>query len=561
MNQSHSNTSRIFQIAEAVLLLVAAIFLVLHAFHLNADFPNHSPWMDWAKYTDEGWYGDAAIRHFQRGHWHVPGDFNPAVALPVWPLFEAAIFRFTGVNLIAARALTVAIFGGILLVSYFLLRRWQTPIAGKKSSPSFAPAIAVLLLAVSPFCYVFTRMAILEPLLILFTLLALLIASYMRPPEPKGQTHPQSHLLRTPYFLLPVILGLLLTLMVLTKTTAIFLFPAIAWLLWARAGYRLHPWVRLSLPSAALAAVTWLSYYLFIVRPHFLPDYHYLFSANDYTGITPNNVLSVLAETIADGLWIGKILYPLALLVAVSVFVLRPRLLRNPIIPALLLWAAGYAAFLAYHNNLQPRYYLVIAVPLTLLIPVVLSTLWTSRPKTRTPGQTRLHHLAIASIVAVIAVLTITDARQTLHYVRAPDYTFTTAAAQIRAIISADPTHNPLILSISGSQLSLMTGLPSICDDFGTADLPVRVQAYRPGWYIAWNQVEDDKMDALAPMYHLQRVAAFPALDDPERNLLILYRLDPSVPGAPPRPHRKPIIPHLLRTTFRQQPSPVQLTH
>jgi hypothetical protein len=560
MNQSHSNTSRIFQIAEAVLLLVAAIFLVLHAFHLNADFPNHSPWMDWAKYTDEGWYGDAAIRHFQRGHWHVPGDFNPAAALPVWPLLEGALFRFTGVNLAAARALTVAIFGCILLASYFLLRRWQTP-AGKKISPSLAPSLAVLLLAVSPFCYVFIRMAILEPLLILFTLLALLTASYMRLPEPRVPTPPKRPLLRSPYSVLPVLLGLLLPLMVLTKTTAIFLFPAIAWILWARAGYRLRPWIRLSLPPAVLAVVTWLSYYLFVVRPHFLQDYHYLFSANDYTGITPNNVLSVLAETIADGLWIGQILYPLALLAAVSVFVLRPRLLRNPLIPALILWSGGYAAFLAYHNNLQPRYYLVIAVPLTLLVPIVFSTLWTSRTKTLTPGKTRLHRLAIASIAAVLAALIITDARQTLHYVRTPDYSFATAATQIRDIISADPTHNRLILSISGSQLSLMTGLPSICDDFGTVDLPVRVQAYRPGWYIAWNQVEDDKMDALTPMYHLQRVAAFPALDDPERNLLILYRLDPPIPGTPPRPHRKPIITRLLRTTFRQQPSPVQLAH
>jgi len=52
--------------------------------------------MDWAKYTDEGWYGDAAIRHYQLGHWYVPGDFNPAAALPVWPLLELALFRVTG---------------------------------------------------------------------------------------------------------------------------------------------------------------------------------------------------------------------------------------------------------------------------------------------------------------------------------------------------------------------------------------------------------------------------------------------------------------------------------
>lgn len=561
MNQSDPIPFRILKAAEAVLLVVAATFLVLHAVHLNADFPNHSPWMDWAKYTDEGWYGDGAIRHFQRGHWHVPGDFNPAAALPVWPLLEAVLFRFTGVNLASARALTVAIFACILFASYFLLRRWQLLSCGGKASSrktetSLAPAIAVLLLAVSPFCYVFTRMAILEPVLILFTLLALLAASYAIPPEqgiaaPLGTRIQQS---------LPAIaLGLLLPLMVLTKTTAIFLLPAIAWLLWARAGYRLRPFLRISLPSAALAAITWLSYYLFVVRPHFLPDYHYLFSANAYTGITPSNALSVLADTIADGLWIGNILYPLAILAAVSVFLLRPGLLRNPLIPALLLWAAGYAAFLAYHNNLQPRYYLVIAVPLTLLVPVVFSSLWSPNygsSNHRTAPQALLHRLAIASIVAVLAVLTVTDARQTIHYVRTPDYTFTGAAAQIHRIISADPSHNPLILSISGSNLSLMTGLPSICDDFGTMDLPVRVQAYHPGWYVTWNQVDDDKMDALAPMYHLQRIAAFPAFDDPERNLLILYRLDPPPPARPRASTANPSSPACSARVSASNPAP-----
>jgi len=133
-------------------------FAVLHALNLTADFPNHTPLhIDWAKYTDEGWYGDGAIRHFQRGHWYVPGDFNPAAALPVWPLLEAALFHFTGVNLTAARALTVTIFGLILLASYFLVRRWQTLSSGKKSETqksetkrsetSLAPALAVLLLA------------------------------------------------------------------------------------------------------------------------------------------------------------------------------------------------------------------------------------------------------------------------------------------------------------------------------------------------------------------------------------------------------------------------------
>ncbi len=552
MDQSRPIPSSINKAFESVLLLAAVIFFALHALHLNADFPNHSPWMDWAKYTDEGWYGDGAIRHFQRGQWNVPGDFNPAAALPVWPLLEGALFRFTGVSLLAARALTVAIFGLILLGSYLLLRRWRDLSESPSRGPAaLAPATAVLLLAVSPFCYVFTRIAILEPLLILLTLLSLLAASYARPPEPGIAAA-----LR--YALPLAALSLLVPLMVLTKTTAIFLLPAIAWILWARTGYRLRPFLRLSLPVAALAAAAWLSYYLLIVRPHFLPDYRYLFSANAYTGITPSTFLPVLGKTVADGIWIGNILYPMAILAVVLIFLLRPGLLRNPLVPALLLWAAGYAAFLAYHNNLQPRYYLVIAVPLTLLISVVFSDLLNSPSLGPTIAKTALRRLALTSVAAALAALVVTDARQTLLYVRAPDYTFSGAADRIRQIVSADRSHNPLILSISGSQLSLMTGLPSICDDFGTMDLPVRVQAYRPGWYVAWNQVDDDKMDALAPLYHLQRVAAFPALDDPERNLLILYRLDPTTPGTPPQRRRKP-TPHLVRTSFGHPPSPPEL--
>src|SRR3984885_8945161 len=215
MKRPGSISSPIFRILEVALLLVSAIFLILHAFHLSADFPNHSPWMDWAKYTDEGWYGDGAIRHFQRGHWYVPGDFNPAAALPVWPLLEAALFRFTGVSLIAARALTVTIFSLILVASYFLLRRWQLLSSDNRTETSLVPAIAVLLLAVSPFCYVFTRMAILEPLLIFLTLLAVLAASYATPEQGIEPTPLRTRLRQS----IPIVsLGLLLPLMVLPKT-------------------------------------------------------------------------------------------------------------------------------------------------------------------------------------------------------------------------------------------------------------------------------------------------------------------------------------------------------
>ena len=529
-------------------MLAAGAFFVLHAVHLTADFPNYSPWMDWSKYTDEGWYGDAAIRHFQLGHWNVPGDFNPAAALPVWPFLEALVFRFTGVSLVAARALTVAVFGLVLVSGFLLVRRHLT---SQNSLASLAPATAVLLLAVSPFCFVFTRLAILEPLLILLMLLSLLAASYVIPQQEGNRLRSLTPL---------ILLGILLPVMVLTKTTAIFLFPAIAWMLYARVGYRFLSLLRVGVMPGVIGAALWLAYYGLLIRPHFLTDFRYLFAANAYTGMTASTVFTILQSTIADGMWIGPLLYPLALLAAVMALLVIPRLRANPLVPTLLLWAAGYAAFLAYHNNLQPRYYLVIAVPLTLLTPLVLFDLWpVTEPDT---GVLRAVRPIVAATPALLlAVIALADARDTLHYLRHPSYTYVAAANEIRQIIASQPDRSPLILSISGSNLSLMTGLPSICDDFGSMLLADRIRTYKPGWYIAWNDVEDDKMEALAPLYHLQRVAAFPAMDDPMRNLLIVYRLDPAIPGPPSSGRHRRLIPRALRTKIGQQPSVTQLEH
>jgi len=541
----------------AVMLFGTAILLGLHAVHLTADFPNHSRWMDWSKYTDEGWYGDGAIRHFQLGHWYVHGDFNPAAALPVWPFLEALVFHFTGVSLVWARALTVAVFACILAASWVLIARG----IGNRTQAPLAASSAVLLLAANPFCFVFTRLAILEPLLILFTLLSLLAAQSFRPVSgPPGKSWPAATFTAIHRNLLPILaLGLLLPLMVLTKTTAIFLVPAVAWLLFATVGYRFWTFLRVGLPAATLGVGLWLLYFLVLIRPHFLLDYRYLFSANAYTGITRENFADVLLGTVKDGMWMGSILYPLAL-AAVFFACTRFRRMRDyPLIPTLILWATGYAAFLAYHNNLQPRYYLVVAVPFTLLVPVVLESLFVWQMP-RVSSQS----FAVLACGIVILAIAIPDARETLYFVRHPEYTLVEAAKQVHDYIAddlkQDPNHNPLVLSISGSDLSLMTGIHSICDDFGTLELQDRINQYRPGWYVAWNEIDDDKMDALTPLFHIERVAAFPAMDDPDRNLMILYRLDPTI-VTPAHPRRRKPTPRPLRTKVGQQPSTTQLVH
>jgi len=523
-----------------LLLAVSAVFFVLHFFHLTADFPNHSPWMDWAKYTDEGWYGDAAIRHYLTGHWYWSGDFNPAVALPVWPAIELVVFKFTGVSPTAARALTLCVFGLTLVLFYVLLQS-----AARRLHPHTTPlagAICVLFLCLSPYVYAFERMAILEPLLIALTALALLVASWMKP----GQR-------RWVRIGLAAALGVLIPTIVLTKTTGLFLTPAVFYMVWARACYRPREHLKLAMPPAALGLALWLIYFFGFVRPHYLADYQYLFSANAYTGLELQPLATIVLNAIGDGMWMGHVLYPAFFVVLGLALFWRPRLFADPLFPSLLLWAGGYFAFLVYHNNLQPRYYLVIAVPITAAVALALDNFREARGRVET---TILSTLVCATVLAIV----IPDAMLEVDFIRHPTYEFEAAAQAIKRIVDADPNHSHLILSISGSDLTLMTGLPSIDDDFGTLNLDERVANYHPGWYIAWNELDDDKADAITPLYKPVRVAAFPALDDPDRNLLIVYRLDPKQPTAPvaaPKRH----IPKALQTKMGQQPATTQLQH
>jgi len=495
------------------LLLLAGLMFSLHFLHLRADFPNHSPWVDWAKYTDEGWYGDAAIRHFQRGTWRLPGDFNPGVALPVWPAVEALVFRFTGVGIVAARALTVCVFGCSLVCVFVLL---GLPMAEEEpvwTRRSFA-ASAVLLMAVSPFLYVFTRMAILEPLLVLLMLLSLLSAYAVRWMKT-----------RRTQMKMAALVGLGVALMIGTKTTAIFLLPAVAFMMADSARWQWQRVLELAAAVAAVTGVLWGVYLLWLVHRGYWGDFVYLFVANNQT-VADKSFWDTVSQTFLHGMWMGTLVYPLslALLVITS---LRRVAWRDPVFVSLMLWAGGYAAFLVYHANMQPRYYLVIAVPLTMLMVRCAQHLAAWHPT-----------LPLA-FVALLVLLVSRGVQVTLRYVRHPEYTFLTAANKIEEIVASDPAHSHTVLSISGSDLSLMTGVPSICDDFGTMELEDRIAAYRPGWFVSWNSIEDDKMEALNKFYVLTRVAEFPVMDDPDRNVMIVYRLDAKDGVSPQRRGRQ----------------------
>jgi len=480
---------------------IAALF-ALHFVHLSADFPNYSPWMDYSKYTDEGWYGNAAVRQALFGHWRVPGDFNPAVALPVWPVLLRLAFAIGGVSLAVARVLALAIFAANLLVSYALLGR---------AANRTAALAGVTFLAASAYLWAFSRLAILEPLLILFLLLSWLLVL----PAPRNASRRRWRLLGA---------GLLLALAVLTKTTAIFLLPSTLYLVWQANGFA----VRRTLRDAALLAtgsvVPWASYYLLVVRPRLTVDYQYLFAANHWN--QPSTIMGwfwAFWWAAHGSLWIDPTLCGLALAMLVLGMAARPGIWREPLVAASLLASAGYIFFTGWHNNPQPRYYEVVAYPLVFVFCVGADRLWRA-------GRLPARALAVAGW-AVFAVTTGVNLRQSLIFARHPDYSLVSAAKGITSYIDRHPNGNRLLLSISGDEITLVTHLPAICDDFGTVDLPFRIHQYRPGWYAAWNEVDPETLVDLRTQYWLEEVARFPALDDDDRDVLILYKLHPLPPA------------------------------
>ncbi|MGA9464626.1 MAG: glycosyltransferase family 39 protein, partial [Terracidiphilus sp.] len=497
--QLPTGTKRWINLAWCALILG---FAALHALHLGADFPNHTPWMhDWAKYTDEGWYGNAAIRAHLFGNWYLPGDFNPAVALPVLPFLEWLLFFLTGVSAEAARGLAITFFFANLLLSYWLLR---------SNGPRWSALFALTLLVTSPFLYSFSRLAILEPLLTTLTLLALNLA------------------VRLAGFRRPILasfgIGVLFALMMLTKTTAIFLLPALAWAvllpLWRTRG----PFLRCALVITATSAAVYAAWLLLVVQLGLFKDYQYLFFINTY----PKPALRIwpllsLWWSFHGGLWVDHILMPLAGLVFLAAIVGRRtpwghRLLTDPVFGVSVLAVAGYIFFMTMQNHPQARYFAVLAFFCFFLVARGAEMLLSHTGFIRQLGWAVLGLSFGAAAV---------NGAWTLSYALHPEYTFIPAARALARFVDEHPNGNRLLVSTSGDEITLMAHLPTLCDDFGTLQLPEKLLRYQPGWFATWNGLDPGTLADLHTHYSLEQVASFRALDDPERNRLVLFKLHP----------------------------------
>lgn len=497
IGERHDLAIRTRRWAYAVWLILIGCFALLHALHLGADFPNNTPWMDdWAKYTDEGWYGNAAVRAHLFGNWYVPGDFNPAPAVPVWPFLEWIVFFLTGVKIEVARGLAVAFFFANLALSYLFLRA---------RGPRWMALLAVTLLVTSPFLYAFSRLAILEPMLIALTLAALALA------------------VRLPRFRRPVtmsvLIGVLFTLMMLTKTTAVFLLPALGWALMAPLWPQRKLAVRCASAAAGTFALLFGAWIAVVIQSGLWRDYQYLFIVNRYP--KPAEFYWPLVSlwwSFRGGLWIDHVLIPLAGLFPLGVLLTwrsawSRELRRNPVFVASLLAVGGYILFMTYQNHPQPRYFAVVAFFSFFVVAMGIEALLrvasgSASSRKSVPGdavaleaerawwKTGAAIPGLALLGAAVAAACV-NSGSTAGFALHPEYTLVPAARQLARYIDQHPNGKRLLLSISGDEITMITDLPTICDDFGTQDLVSKLKAYQPGWFATWNDI--DPGDARGP--------------------------------------------------------------
>ena len=469
---------------------VVAVLSLLKFFYLAADFPNYSPWMiDQAKFTDEGWWANAAVMHALTGNWYVAGDYNPAVALPVWPALLSVVFHFTGVSLLAARALNVTVSIATLAIVYALVCRY---------SKSELPAqVAVLLLAASPFAFAFNRLAILDTLVVFEFCLLMLAASFASAKR-----------------LWPLVaLAVLIPVMILTKTTAALLAPAVFWIAWAAMGYKLGGLLRAVLAVAVAPAALLKGYAALVSALGYGADYNYFFKVNAMSEIDWHQTLPTLSDLFQNCFWIDRALYPMALLILVLTLAWKRKLWSNPLFAASWIALAAQAAFIfRRQDDYAPRYFLVMLAPTAWVVTLAFAEFITQARKTAFVLLAAMVASAIANIVMIGQFLT--------HR----DYDLQAAANGILSIIRSYPEQRPLLFGVSGAQISLMTGIPSINDGFSMEDMAEKIESYQPGWYLTWYSISPEDESFLS-QYRLEKMASYPAFDDDERNPLILYKM------------------------------------
>ena len=484
----------------AVLLVVILGFAMLHCMHPSADFPHQTAWMDDdAKYTDEGWWAIAATRAHLTGNWQLAGDYNPAPATPLLPLLEWITFSITGVSLIAARGLVTCIFLLDVYLGYRVVRA-----AGSEIGAYMCAGV----LLTSSYFYCFSRIALLEPLVILLLLVALETAL---------------HLSKSRYYLKTAgFLGFLCALLMLAKPTAVFGFPALLFTaLWPmrQSKKQLVQVFSVGIASYIIPISVWI---VLLVQSGNWNLYSYLLSINVY----PKEAHFWIAFSVAKSLYhfvqVDPLLITAGMIFPLFLLILWQRTGRtietHGRFTVCFLLSVGFYLFVVYQDLAQARSFAVAAFFLVLMLGIGAGALVKS-----TGAEARMGKI----FLGILAVCLAWNGFRTLHYGLHPEYSFSRAVAELTRYVDEHPNGNRILVSSSSDSIYAMSHLPGLCDAWGTEPLAGRIARYQPGWFAVWNSITPEEVEAIHTTSWMEEVGAWEAFDRPTRNRLVLIKLHP----------------------------------
>jgi hypothetical protein len=464
--------------------VVTTVLLALRLVHLRADFTAmHWLSQEGAEFTDEGFYTSAALHRFTGVPVYISGGWNPGVFMPVWPLLVGAVFHYTGVSIFAARALAVLCTWITALLAYRIARQYR--------SQMFAVCTA-LLFAANALGFFIGRLAILEPSFAMFLLLAVWMAGKVR-----AGGYAQA-----------AAVGAVFVVLTLTKTTGPFVLPAILYPMWAN--HRTERRAAGKLVAVALGVVVLLLGCAKILwARQYAVDTQIILAMNPLWQL--EHALPRLVRFFFRGTWIDPVLFPLALLCAIASAGRLRYLWRDTLFVTSFLWEAGYAAFIVFHYDGPPRYFVPLIVPTIWLALIFLEALW--------PRQKQWAS-ALAACVVISALWNLASIAQ---YLAHPRYSFLDACAAIRRTVEADSSVPPLLIGRGAEEVSLLGGGMPAIDSDGAMPLAQKISTYHAGWLVQWTRYSPQQQP-----FKLVAQGEYSVFSPDKKAVLRLYKILPT---------------------------------
>lgn len=447
--------------------VVTALFLAARFHALDADFPLEVT-RSGVLFTDEGWYANAATRQMTLGHWHLVGDFNPAVNMPLGQVLLWLSFQVCGRSIVTARMLTAMAYAVFALFTMATVRLH----AGTR-----AALVVGLLLATNYVGFAYSRLGIMEMVANGFVAASLYYGVRARI-SPRRQV----------YLHCAAALGAAAC---LTKGTMLFVFPVLSYVglssgrvLRQRVAYAAIPWMHAALIFGGVQ---------FAASRIFHEDYAYFYEIN--VGARRVSGLGALAVNLVRHAHHAFALDP-ALVIATGTvcclaFCASRAFRRDALVHLFLGEVICYLALLLNVEYGPPRYYLPLLGPLAGLLTLGAASL----ARQMRPATQPRAYVALAAVLLGTVTL---GAVRIAKLLTSPRYSMVTMLRDARRVIDAyeDRPGSPLVLGNFADTLALETGVRSMNSELSTVPLPTRLGSMGEKPRYALLQADTGKMTA-----------------------------------------------------------------